>query len=421
MMRYKLLTNALLVLGISLLFILPTLLHVKANTSYPKKIELVNKKEFIVDFDSHHCEIDVENKRLFISHFGLKIFNISDPTNLELLHESPYQAFGKIKYQNGFLYTIFENVVGQVIRIFEVTNDNQLIYVNESDAFEYAGDHEYYISELIIKNNLLFTFGKTIIRCWDISDLNNITCLFSSAIRDMFFEGSYRPTHDFVGVAFHPVEAKFLLAGNDRRTYYGGEIHLFDYSNPSNISRIDFSLESFNANDSRIQDGRKNGFVSNGLYPCFGTTTSSIEVINWTDASQPIFGFEYILPSRDDYSWQMKLSILNNTQILVYNILSGIIDFSDWDNIRYITEYDGSKITMDAYQEPQIMGNYIFFLEHQLDSNYASHYYLSIYQVNDNIIENLDKSNLPYLAFLSLLLIPLPIILRKKFFNKDEN
>ncbi|MHA1126373.1 MAG: hypothetical protein ACTSO7_12580 [Candidatus Heimdallarchaeota archaeon] len=414
-MRYKLLTNALTVLGISILFILPTLLMVKANAGYSKTIDLVNQIEFIDDFDSHHCEIDVENSRLFLSHFGLKIYNISDPSNLELLHESPYQAYGKIKYQNGFLYTIYENVDGQVIRIFEVTNDNQLVYVNESEAFEYAGDHEYYISELIVRNNLLFTFGKTIIRCWDISDLNNITCLFSSAIRDLFFEGSYRPTHDFVGAAFHPVETKFLLAGNDRRTYYGGEIHLFDYSIPSNISRIDFALETFASNGSKIRDGRKNGLVSNGLYPCFGSSTTSFEVINWTNASQPIFGLKYQMPSRDDIFWHMKLALFNETKIFVYHILSGIIDFSDWNNVQYITEYEGSFITMNAYQEPQIYCNHIFYLEKKIISGEGTKYFLTIYHLINNQENKPDKNNLAYLAFLSLiLLIPLPFIIKKK-------
>ncbi|MHA1185281.1 MAG: hypothetical protein ACTSXA_00220 [Candidatus Heimdallarchaeota archaeon] len=417
-MRYKLLTNALFVLGISLLFILPTLLNVKANAEYPKKIDLVNQIEFIGEFDSQHCEIDEENNRLFLSHEGLKIYNISDPENLELLHESSFQADGMIKYHNGYLFTIDATGSGQIIKVYSITPTNELIYVNESEPFDWTTDPDFYVNELVITDNdLLFTFAYNV-RCWDISDLNNITCLFSSTIADMFFDGSYRPTHDFVGIAFHPIDKKFLLAGNDRRSYYGGEIHLFDYSNPVNITRIDFSLETFIANDSRIQDGRKNGLVSNGFYPCFGTTTSSIEVINWTEASQPIFGVEYVLPSRDDYSWQMKLSILNNTRILVYNILSGIIDFSDWNNVHYITEYDGSKITMSAYQEPKILTDYIFFLERQLDNDYSSHYYLSIHKANENIINNNSDNNLAYLAFLSLLLIPLSLIILYKTKNK---
>jgi len=415
-MRYKLLTNALLVLGISLLFILPTLLTVKANTSYPKKIDIVNQLEFIGEFDSQHCEIDIENNRLFLSHQGLKIYNISDPLNLELLHESSYQAHGKIKYHNGYLFVINAISGGQVIRVYSVTSNNELVYVNESEAFDWTANPDFYVSELVItKNNLLFTFGY-IVRCWNISDFNNITCLFSSDLVDLFFDYPFSEAIDFAGVVFHPNETKFLLAGNYRE-HQNGEIHLFDYSNPSNISRVDFSLETFEDNESRLRGGTKNGLVSNGYYPCFGSSSAILEVINWTNASQPVFGTKYRFPSRDDIFWHLKLALFKENQVLIYNILSGLIDFSNFDDVKYLTEHDGTKLNFEALREPQIMNNYIFFLEDDFVYGEGHHYYLSIHKVNDVIEENTKKDNLVYLAFISLILLIIPIIFIKRRLN----
>jgi len=418
-MRYKLLTNALFVLGISLLFILPTLLNVKANTSYPKKIELVSQHEFIGEFDSQHCEIDLENKRLFLSHNGLKIYNITDPLNLELLLESSYQAHGKIKYHNGYLFTINVTNDGQVIRVYTVTNDNELIFVNDSEPFDYADFPDTYVNEMFItENDLLFTFGVKV-RCWDISDFNNITCLFSSPLDEMFFDYYITDTIDFAGVAFHPNETKFLLAGNYRE-HQNGEIHLFDYTNPSNISRVDFSLETFEANESRIRDGLKNGLISNDLYPCFGTGSSSIEIINWTSVSQPVFGMKFILPNRDDIFWHIKLTSFKKNQVIIYNILSGLIDFSYFDDVKYLTEYDGSKLNFEALREPQIMKDYIFFLEDDFVYGEGHHYYLSIHKVNNvDKIDDPNNKNLVYLAFISLIILPILIIYYKN--NKKQH
>ncbi|MHA1401882.1 MAG: hypothetical protein ACTSQE_16145 [Candidatus Heimdallarchaeaceae archaeon] len=419
-MRYKLLTNALFVLGFSLLFILPSLLMVKANTGYPKKIDLVNQLEFIGEFDSQHCEIDLENKRLFLSHNGLKIYNISDPLNLQLLHESSYQAHGKIKYHNGFLYTINVTNEGQVIRVYTVTNDNVLVFVNESVPFDYADFPETYVNELFITDNdLLFTFGVKV-RCWDISNFNNISCLFSSPLDEMFFDYYISDTIDFAGVAFHPNETKFLLAGNYRE-HQNGEIHLFDYSNPINISRIDFSLETFNVNESRIRDGLKNGLISNSYNPCFGTSSSSIEIINWTSATQPVFGKKFNLPSRDDIFWHIKLALFKDNQVLIYNILSGLIDISNFDDINYLTEYDGSKLNFKALREPQIINDFIFFLEDDFDYSEGHKYYLSIHKVNDTeSITDSENKNLAYLAFISLILLLIPIIYFKKTSKKKN-
>ncbi|MHA1451158.1 MAG: hypothetical protein ACTSP4_17290 [Candidatus Hodarchaeales archaeon] len=383
-MRYKLLTNALLVLGISLLFILPTLLNVKANGDYP-----------------------------FLSHNGLKIYNISNPENLELLHESSYQAHGKIKYHNGYLYTINVTNEGQVIRVYTVTNDNILIFINESEPFDYADFPDTYVNEMFLtENDLLFTFGVKV-RCWDISNLNNISCLFTSSLADMILD--YPPTEaiDFTGVAFHPNETKMLITGN-YRNHPTGEIKLFDYSNPSNISRIDFSTETFDPYESTIIGSSKEGIVSNGFYPCFSSGSSVIEVMNWSDASQPVFGSNFRLPSRRDIFWKIKLTSFKENQIFIYNIISGIVDFSNLDNIRYLTEYDGYVLNFEALREPQIFDDYIFFLEDDYVYSEGHHYYLSIYKIN-NAEENSDKNNLAYLAFLSLLvLIPIPIIYIKK-------
>ncbi len=130
---------------------------------------------------------------------------------------------------------------------------------------------------------------------------------------------------------------------------------MFDYSNPTNISRIDFLLGTFEANESSISGGTKNGLVSNGYYPCFGSGSSSIELINWTDASQPVFGATFRLPSRRENYWKIKLTSYKENQIFIYNIISGIIDFSNLTNIKYLTEYDGYVLNFEALREPQIM------------------------------------------------------------------
>ncbi|MHA1127086.1 MAG: hypothetical protein ACTSO7_16640 [Candidatus Heimdallarchaeota archaeon] len=395
-----------------ILFILPTIISVSA-IDYPKKIDLVAQIEFIDDFDSQHCEIDLENKRLFLSHQGLKIYNISNPENLEILDESSYQAYGKIKYHNGYLFTIFENAIGQIIRVFEVTTDNQLVYVNESEAFEWAGAHEFYVREMIFTdNNLLFTFGLTRLRCWDISDLNNITCLFTSKLNDMFLD--YPPTEaiDFTGVAFHPNETKMLITGN-YRIHQTGKIKLFDYSNPSNITRIDFSLDSFVSNESYLIGANIFGLVSNGHYPCFGSGTSNLEMINWTNTFQPVFCTKYQMP-RSSHLFQTKMTLFMINQILVYNILSGVVDFSQLDNIHYLNQPDGSTYSLQALREPQILNDYIFFLEDEYISGDGYHYYLSIYKVTPNDSTILTKIDYQLLFIPSTLFVTGFIIKKKR-------
>ncbi len=413
-MRYKLLTNALLVLGISLLFILPTFLRVNADSSYPKKIDLVNQMEFIGEFDSPHCEIDIENERLFLSHNGLKVYNISNPSNLELVHESTYLAHGKIKYHNGYLFAMYipPTVDGQVIRVFEVNENNELIFINETEKFFFTIDSDAYVNEMIFTdNNLLLTFGKSMFWCWDISDLHNITCEFSSPLTDMFFDSPIGESIDFVGLAIHPNETKMLIAGK-YRDHPTGDFKLFDYSNPSNISRIDFDLDTFTSNQS-TRLGTRIGLVSNGFYPCFGSGTSFLEVINWTNANQPVFGTIFQMPS-SSHLLQTKMTAFSENRLLIYNILSGVVDFSKLDNIQFITEPDGSIYSLEALREPQIMNDYIFFLEDEFISGEGNHYYLSVHKINDNIVDKPNNKNLAYLALISLILIPIPFAIKKK-------
>ncbi|MHA1309206.1 MAG: hypothetical protein ACTSQN_18210 [Candidatus Heimdallarchaeota archaeon] len=417
-MRYKLLTNALLVLGISLLFILPILLNVKSSTNYTKKIELVNQVEFTTDFDSHQFSIDEEHNRLFLSHNGLKIYNIADPKNIQLIKSIP-EIFSKgiIKYHNGYLFTVNLTTSGQYIKVYTITPENDIEFVNETEPFDYTSDMDNAVNHVFFpKDGLMITCGGRF-RCWDISDLNNITSLSSYNFYELIIGHWIGEAIIYAGIALHPDEDVFLLAGNYAE-HANGEVHLFDYSDPTNITKIDFPLETFEQNSSTLRIATKNSLVSNGYYPYFSTGAQTLEVINWQNAYNPIFGHKSLLPSRDNVDVYPKFVNYEHNTTLVFDILSGIVNFSDFNDVHYLSECNTDK-SLQTYYNPLIFNDYIYCMNPYFVHGVGVRYYLYIYEIsNTSPNGGVAPNNLQYLAFLALIpIIIIPILLFKKKSN----
>ena len=177
-------------------------------------------------------------------------------------------------------------------------------------------------------------------------------------------------------------EEKLLIALN--RGTATGDIFLVDYSNASDVVLIDFDLDDFNANGSSIRISIKNGFISNDYFPCF-IGGLGLEVINWTIASNPKFGVSLVLPNKDKIGIYPKPILYEKNKILIYDILSGIIDISDLSNIHYITECNTDS-SLSCLFSPQIIRNNIFSLEREYIHQEGIFYYLKVRTINT--IEN---------------------------------
>lgn len=346
---------------------------------------------------------DNESSRLFVSNNGIKMYNISNPMNIKLLKSITNQSHGVMQYHNGNLFTIKFTIDGQRICVYSVTSENDLIFVNQSEPFEYASGSDDGVKYMFFpKNDLLVTCGVKI-RFWDISDIYNITKLSDYYYNDLLYGGAVGESISCAGLAFHPIENKLLIAVNYYP--YQGRIHLLDYVDPTNISVIDFSLNSFTSNQSSIRLSTKGGLVSNGYYPCFVSGANTLEVMNWTEASQPKFGVKYVMPDRDTVDVNPKIVKTTDNQVLIYQILTGVIDVSNFNDVKYITETNTSK-NLFSYYQPVIKDNFVFCLDwkpaiHQQGVTF----FLSVWKVSEN---NTSKNNLWLLSLTSLL--PISII-----------
>ncbi|TET28844.1 MAG: hypothetical protein E3J70_08645 [Candidatus Heimdallarchaeota archaeon] len=351
---------------------------VKANTSNLPTIQVVNRVSFNQEFDCRHIAFGGENNRLFVSNNGIKMYDVSNPLNVELIGSNSNQSHAIMKYHNGYLFTLYFTYQGQRFRVYSITPENDIIYVNRSVPFNYASGTDSGVKFMYFpSDDLMITCGGKI-RLWDISDLNNLTCLSDYFYTDLLFGGSFGEQVTCAGLAFHPDEEKFLIDVNYVHT---GQIFLVDYSNPSNLSVIDFNLESFDTNQSALKISTKYSLISNNYYPCF-TTDAYLETINWLNASEPTFRSRYQLPRGDDPLLKIRLVLYDDNKILVYRKISGIIDVSDSENNEYITEYNTSR-SIYSYYQPAIKDDFIFCLNWKLRVIGESiTYYITIWKVN---------------------------------------
>lgn len=379
-----------------LLFLLCLLINVKlVKSSKLPTIDLVNRVGFNQEFDCRHITFDDENNRLFISNNGIKMYNVSDPKNIELIGSIDNQSHAIMKYHNGYLFSIYFTYQGQRIRVYSITPDNEIIYVNQSDPFDYTSGTDSGVKFMYFpKNDLMITCGAKI-RLWDITNLNNITCLSDYFYDDLLYGGSFGEQVTCAGLAFHPDEEKFLIAVNYVHT---GQIFLVNYTNTTNLSVIDFNLDSFDSNQSALKIGTKYGLTSNNYYPCF-TTGAYLETINWFNASKPKFRSRYQLPIGDDPLLKIKITLYDENKILIYRKISGVMDISEPENNKYITEYKTSR-SLYSYYQPIIKDAFIFCLDWKTVIGEGSTYYISIWKVSENIS---SKNNLWLLSLTSLL------------------
>lgn len=375
-----------------------------AEELYEQKIEFLNEYELSDNLDSGSIAFDNETKRLFLSDDGLKMYNVSNPTKIKLINGTSTKAHEAIRFFKGHLFTVNASHSGEKISIFTV-NNNKFQLVGNSSLFMSTVDNFYFAND-----NLMITTGGRLI-FWDISDLQNITKLVELRLDHFFYGLSLAEVLSCVGIAFHPDEPVMLLAINRGSSF--GELKLVDYSYPSNPVLVDFDSSGFPI-DSTIKMGYKNGLVSNGCYPCLLSSTNILEVLNWTNATQPLFGNRFRLSTTTVQTNFPKIQRLAPDRILVYRRNSGIVDISDLNNIRYLTDHN-ITVSLFSFNLPIINNEFIYCLDSSpLGHTFSRPFFIKTWRITPSNTNPKKWTKLAYLAMLPLIVVPFILIRRAK-------
>lgn len=143
---------------------------------------------------------------------------------------------------------------------------------------------------------------------------------------------------------------------------------LVDYSDYSNITRVWFpdigpvSLY-YSASGYRLLD--------NSYYPIINYYGSWIHSINWSTCDNPIV-LNYSFQPRSNSYEQIGLVKINESLLLMYNLVQGIVDISNPTNFTYssdIYQYPEYKDILKSHVEPFFCDNYIYCLNlYELES-----------------------------------------------------
>lgn len=378
-----------------------------AEEQYNLKIDLIKEYELSNSLDSGSIAVDNETNRLFLSCNGLKMYNITNPEKIKLINGTSTKAHDAICFYNGHLFTANTSHSGEKINIFTV-NNNKIQFVGNSCLFQSTVDNFYFAN-----NNLMITTGGLII-FWDISDLQNITKLVEIQYDEFFYGGIFAEIFGCAGIAFHPDESLLLFAINRGSSF--GEIFLVDYSNASNPVIIDFDTYGYPI-DSTIKMGYKNGLVSNRYYPCFLSSVNILEVLNWTNATQPQYGNRYRLSTTTVHSNFPKIRRLAPDKILVYRRNSGIVDISDLNNIKYLTDHNTS-VSLFSFNLPGINNEYIYCLD-DFGHHLSSPFFIKIWRITSINTNPKKWTKVAYLALLPLIVIP-PLLIRRVKLRRNK-
>ncbi|MHA1211717.1 MAG: hypothetical protein ACTSSH_04570 [Candidatus Heimdallarchaeota archaeon] len=316
-----------------------------------------------------------------------------------------------LKYHDGYLFFVNYTIHGQIITIYDVTDSTNPFFVGESSPFGYATTEDDGVRLMYFPSpTLMITCGAKL-RVWDISDLISITCLSAHYYKPFFYPTTPISDHIYCkGLAFHPDEPCFLIALSYGNT---GNIFLVSYTDPTNLSLIDFDLTSFATYQSSLIIGSMNSLVSNGCYPCFSSGSQTFEIINWTQADTPIFGQKLYLPDRDNIGIYPHLVQYKSNEILVYQTLSGLINTSDLTTVKYLTDCYTERSIYAKY-EPQFLNNYLFFLEKEVIVQQGVYYYVNVMKITD--IDPANNKNLLWMISLTSLIpiITIPLLIKRR-------
>ncbi|NHJ40679.1 MAG: hypothetical protein FK731_11655 [Asgard group archaeon] len=367
--------------------------------------------EFPNGFNSNYIAHDYENERMFISTDNkIHIYNISEPINPVLVGEINEKSQAVMEYHDEHLFFVNFTLYGQILKVYQIGEDNSATFIGESEPFDWATEEDEAIELMYFPKEGLMITCNPFLRFWDISDLSNITCLSCFEYDTLLRGADLGVKVECSGIAFHPEEEMFLISINYSIT---GEIYLVDYSNPVNPVVVDIDLTEFNENESTIRVTTKYGLISNEYNPCF-ISGLILELFNWENASKPKFGVKYRLPSYNVFGIYPNLILYEKDELLIYNVLSGLVNVSDLSAIKYDTECNTSK-SLYFLQRPIINNNYIYSLERERIWDEGVYYYLSIRQVK-SYTNNIETQKSLW-ALSSLLIVPIvviPIIIKKK-------
>ncbi|NHK31300.1 MAG: hypothetical protein FK730_08105 [Asgard group archaeon] len=398
-------------------FISPIFLVKKttASTTDLPIIKRVNKINFQSDFDSNYLAIDKENKRLFISYNGIKIYNITNPKEPQIVGNIDDSADYCMKFHNDLLFIAKQSGLNQVIRIYSISNDNTSTFVGETEHFDYGTNEDVAVSKIYFpREDLMVTCGHEFIRFWNITDLSNITCYVKFDCDEFFYDNYYVHEYDFSiqGMAFHPLEDKALIAL--KYAYHWGEVHLIDFSNRSKPILIPLTPD--------MQTGTINSLIDNAFYPCFVVGSNFFRVLDWQNASNPIQISELKLEIYEPALKVARFVLFDTNQVLSYQVVTGIIDLSNTSEIQIITEFNHDiqydrDFNIKSYHNPAVFGNYTFALTHEYIGNQKQNQ-LNIYELIYTPSPENNSISIVWFTLLALIpfiFIPLVFILKRKF------
>lgn len=160
--------------------------------------------------------------------------------------------------------------------------------------------------------------------------------------------------------------------------------------------------------------GYKNGLVSNGCYPCLLSSTNILEVLNWTNATQPLFGNRFRLSTTTVQTNFPKIQRLAPDRILVYRRNSGIVDISDLNNIRYLTDHN-ITVSLFSFNLPIINNEFIYCLDSSPPGHtFSRPFFIKTWRITPSNTNPKKWTKLAYLALLPLIVVPFILIRRMK-------
>ena len=356
-----------LVMGFLVIFLFPLVVRSSDNPwGLPPKIPVVDPAGKIEKvrsfdlwpdrFDGHFFALDDDGQRLFVSQEGhIKILSLVDPVHPVLVGSIPERATGCMAFHEGYLYFHQYDFGSLRLVVYQIHDNHSSIFLFRSEKYS-SGEEDIQVRQMFFpREGLLVCYDYRHLYFWDISNKSALQLLSSLN----YYDATYFPLQtgavggrECMGVAFHPTEAKLLLAQGFQN---GGRLYLLDYADPANPQHLSFSRESFIQNNSSLGntlDDCSDFLVSNGFYPCISGSGVRFEVLDWTNASQPVFCKVMLFP--DGFGASLRGTFFSSNSILLYYGFTAVLDFSNRSNICFLTPYYDSFIGANYYY-PQVL------------------------------------------------------------------
>ncbi|MBD3190208.1 MAG: hypothetical protein GF308_06175 [Candidatus Heimdallarchaeota archaeon] len=277
------------------------------------------KRDYFGGAENGSFAFDNENKRLFLCSNGLKVIDVSNPKKPKIIGRYP-RDLQHMTYHNGHLFA--SEGAAQKFVILDVANEKDVRIIWETWEFILIDLREIHFLE---GGTIMAASGRSL-SFWDIKDISNPELLgeYSYKLLEKKPSSKFYPLS--IGLAFHP-EKKKLLVGFKRllNSKVKFKAALFDYSNCSDLKAKSFAGKKYQNEKSLLLDNFSR-LLPNGIFPIISNHDHH-EVIDWTNASKPIFYKKFRIKIDPDPE-QTTIIPINGSQILVHGTTSYIMDFN---------------------------------------------------------------------------------------------